>query len=168
MQDIEAKYQTKSMFELIYYDGDHQPNYRLWADTIKRLQDSAPRNIYQKTLYGNIMTNATFYTDNNIRFFQGSLDRYFWIRVLDADKSKPDGVNFKATIVDNRIDVNFEKKPEMIKSVQIAISKKMVDLDKYQLYVNGNLIDRATHLAPKILPDADPSFVFDEAQNVEL
>ena len=168
MQGIEAKYQSKSQFELIYYDGTHQPNYRLWADTIIRLQKTAPRDIYQKTLYGNIMSNATFYTENNIRFFQGSLDRYFWIRVLKTDLSQSDFLDFKATVVDNRIDINYEKKPERIKSIQVGISKKMVDLNNYQVFVNGILIDRATHLAPSILPDADPNFQFDEALNIDL
>ncbi len=167
IRDLEVKYDQKSKYELIFHDGDHQMDTRLWIDTIKRLQES-PRNIYQKKLYGVLRSNATFYVENNIRYFQGSAPRYFWVSIADSDTSKLEGAQFFASIENNQITINFSTKPELIKKIRISLSSKLADLSNdIIINIDGKqIVYRPENKATVAL--YDPSFQFDDYIDVEL
>lgn len=167
VHELEAKYGEKSKYEMIFYDGDHQMNTRLWIDTIKRLQQS-PRDLFQKKLYGVLRTNANFYVENNIRFFQGSASRYFWVSVSEADYSKVESVNFRASIENNRIEINFAKRPEQFKKIKVSLSKKMINFaEEVTISVDG----RETIYKPRskgIVSISDQEFEFDDFVEIDL
>lgn len=161
-QVLAEKYQTTSLLEIIYYNGGHNHDYNLMKTTIQRLQLN-PRNIYQKTLYGSLYYNNNYYTENNITFHQGSNDRYFWVEILEASGAKPERLDFRATILNNVIKIDFLQTPANIDAVRINLSKKLFSFEKQvELIVNGKLIGKKMMKDQPFTNVADRAFTFED------
>lgn len=165
---LQEKYQSTSRLEMIYYDGAHNYDYNLMKTTMQRLQAS-PRNIYQNTLYGTLNYNNNFYTDNNITFQRGSSYRYFWVEIIEASGTNPERLDFRATILNNVIKIDFLQTPSNIDTVRINLSKKLFSAHKQvELIVNGKLI------ATKMLEDRpfvdviDREFAFEDYMDIKF
>ena len=158
---LEIKYGRKSLLEVIYYEGAHNHDYNLMKSTIVRLQKS-PRNLYQDTLYGSLQHNDNFYTENNIRFHQGSFPRYFWIKFIESSGSR-ERLDFTASIKNNIVRVNFKQSPKSIKRVRIYLSKKLINPDKeMKIVVNDKLVEtRMLQHYPRV-DKVDRGYLFDD------
>lgn len=171
MTALEAKIGTKSKFELIYYNGSHNPDYALTLSTLKRLQAS-PRNLYQPTLYGVLLTRDEMFTENGVSYHLGSLNRYFWVSLLEADKTRAEGLGFVAKISGNEINLSLSTKPEMIKKLRILLSKKMLDLSRpVTIKVNGEIKAIHTPGTDTVSGSADSTdakFIFEEYADIVL
>lgn len=171
MTALEDKLGTKSRFELIYYNGDHNPDYALTLATLKRLQAS-PRNIYQPTLYGVLLSRDEMYTENSVNYHLAGLQRYFWVTLLEADKTRAEGLSFVAKISGNVIDISLSTKPEMIKKLRILLSQKLLDLSQpVTIKVNGEVKAVHTPGTDTIRGSADATdsaFIFEEYQDIVL
>ncbi len=165
---LEEKYKAKSKLEIIYYDGSHNYDYNLMKTTMQRLQ-ATPRNIYQKSLYGSLYYNNTFYTENNITFHQGSNHRYFWIEIIQAAGTNPERLDFRATITNNIIQVNFKQTPANIEKLRINLSKKLLVPGKYiELMVNGKLITKKMLEKRPMIDKVDRAIVWDDYIDIKL
>ena len=159
---LEEKYQTKSMLEIQYYDDGHNHDYNLMKTTIQRLQ-SNPRNIFQNTLYGSLYYNNSYYTENNITFHQGPNERYFWVEILEASGEKPERLDFRATILNNVITIDFQQTPVNIDAIRINLSKKLFSFEKeVELIVNGKLISKKMLQDHPFTNVIDRSFTFED------
>lgn len=159
---LEEQYNTKSMLEIIYYNGAHNYDYTLMKTTMERLQ-SNPRNIYQRTLYGSLLYNNNYYTENNITFHQGSNDRYFWVEMTEASGPKPERLDFRATTMNNIIKIDFLQQPVNIHRVRVHLSKKMfVSWKQIELIVNGKLIGKKMLQDQPYVNTTDHGFAFED------
>ena len=165
---LEEKYKAKSMLEILYYDDGHNYDYKLMKTTIQRLQ-SKPRNIYQKNLYGSLYYNNNYYTENNITFHQGSNDRYFWVEILEASGTNPERLDFRATIINNIIKIDFLQMPVNINAVRINLSKTLLSSEKYvELIVNGKLIEKKMLQNQPYTNVADRAFTFEDYIDIKF
>lgn len=165
---LEENYKEKSKLEIIYYDGSHNYDYNLLKTTMARLQNS-PRNIYQKTLYGSLYYNDNFYTENNITFHQGSNYRYFWVEFIEAHGTNAERLDFKATILNNIIQINFKQNPTNIERLRINLSKKLLVPGKYiELMVNGKLVAKKLLENRPMIDKVDRGIVWDDYIDIKL
>lgn len=165
---LEEKYKTKSLLEVIYYDGSHNYDLNLVKTTIQKLQ-SKPRNIYQTTLYGTLFYNDNFYTENNITFHQGSNDRYFWVEILEASGTKAERLDFRATVLNNVIKLDYQQTPANIEKLRINLSNKMFSAHKQvELIVNGKLVAKKMLQNQPFVNVIDRAFAFEDHIDLSL
>lgn len=137
---LEFLYGQKSKLEVIFYEGNHNSDYNLFKSSVARLQNS-PRDLYQSALYGTLFYNDNFYTENNITFHQKSAPRYFWVELIEASGTRPLSMNFKATMRNNVVQLNYSARPAEFKRIRIRLSDKLIQKDKpVHFYVNGKLL----------------------------
>lgn len=164
---LEDKYGSKSLLEIIFYDGGHNHDYELMKTTIDRLQKK-PRNLFQRKLYGSLAYNDNFYVENNIRFHKTSSSRYFWVEIAEADGA-PEKLNFEAKIINNIIKIDFDKTPSSIKRVRINLSKKLLRADKkINLFVNGKLVESRMMKDQTYVDVIDHAYEFEDFMEFDL
>lgn len=165
---LEEKYGTKSKLEVIYYDGPHNYDFALLKSTLIRLQ-SHPRNLYQKVLYGSLYYNNNFYTENNIKFHQGSNSRYFWVEMIEASGSTPERLDFRVEVRNNIIMLDILSHPKEIKKIRLHLSKKMFRSDKQIELILNQVPAGKTMLQDYPYVDTiDRAYEFDDYLDVEL
>lgn len=163
---LQEKYGSQSMFELIFYNGAHNSDYNLTKTTMQRLQNN-PRNIFQNTLYGSLYYNNNFYTENNITFHQGSNHRYFWVEIAEASGTTAERLDFRASVLNNVIKIDFVQTPVNIDRVRINLSKKMfVSYKQVELIVNGKLIAKKMLEDRSFVDVTDRAFEFDDYMDI--
>lgn len=165
---LEEKYGEKSKLEVIFYNGSHNHDYKLMKNTLIRLQAS-PRNIYQRKLYGSLYYNDNFYIENEIRFHQGSSSRYFWVEIAEASGNVRERLDFKASISDNVIKIDFDQKAKVIKKLRVNLTKKLLDPEKeIELIVNGVSIEKRMLEEQPHVNIVDRAYQFDDYMEFSL
>jgi len=165
---LEEKYGTKSKLEVIYYDGPHNYDFNLLKNTLVRLQAN-PRNIYQNKLYGSLFYNDNFYTENNIRFHQGSNSRYFWVEMIETSGSTPERLDFRIEVKNNIILLDTLTMPKVIKKIRLHLSKKMFSKEKQIELILNQVPTAKTMLQDYPYVDRiDRAFEFEDYLDVEL
>lgn len=165
---LEEKYGQKSKLEVIYYNGPHNYDFNLLKMTLLSLQ-AQPRNLYQNILYGSLYYNDNFYTENNIKFHQGSNSRYFWVEMIEASGSTPERLDFKAHVQNNVIMLDILTMPKVIKKIRLHLSKKMFSKDKQIELILNQVPAGKTMLQDYPYVDiVDRAYQFDDYLDVEL
>lgn len=161
---LEQHYGEASKLEIIYYDGNHNSDYNLFKKSVARLQKS-PRNLYQSKLYGTLYFNNNLYTENNITFHQNSSARYFWVELIETISDKPVRMDFTATINNNVVHFQHQKKPSEIKRIRIRLSDKLLNKNlPITFYVNGKLLLTLPKMRYKVLRGKiDPAYEFNDS-----
>lgn len=168
--ELASTTQRTSLFELIYYEGRHNLDYWLSQQTFERLQQK-PRNIYQPILYGSLFSTAEELTENNITFKQKSVDRYFWVKIKEADNSAPERLDFQASILNNVIELNLVQKPEKIKSLELLLSQKLLDFSlPVIIKVNGQIIQQYLPQVQKdlVVDPTDETYLFEDTVVIKI
>lgn len=166
--EIEAKYGSKSKLSVIFYNGPHNYDFNLLADTLTRLQAS-PRNLYQNVLYGSLYYNNNFYTENNIQFHQGSSSRYFWVEMIEASGTTPERLDFRAEVKNNIIMLDILSMPKNIKKLRLHLSKKMFRADKQiELILNQVPAGKTMLQDYPYVNVIDRAYAFEDYLDVEL
>jgi hypothetical protein len=166
--ELETKYGTKSKLEVLYYDGPHNYDFTLLKNTLVRLQ-SHPRNLYQNKLYGSLYYNDNFYTENNIKFHQGSNSRYFLVEMLEASGSTPERLDFRVEVKNNVIMLDLLSYPKQIKKIRLHLSKKMFSKEKQIELILNQVPAGKTMLQDYPYVDRiDRGYEFEDHLDVEL
>lgn len=168
--ELEQKFSQKSLFEMIFYDGNHQMDQQLTLDTLKRLF-MRKRNLYQKTLFATVHTVSQKRTENEITFDLDSEPRYFWLELSGIDLTNPETVSFFAQIRGNKIEINMPTYPQQSKELLIYLSHEMINLEDYvEIYLNGNLVKLREPSLPaaQVMDHRDPGFVFNDKLVISL
>lgn len=165
---LEEKYGVKSKLEVIYYDGPHNYDFNLLKMTLLSLQ-AQPRNLYQNVLYGSLLYNDNFYTENNIKFHQGSNSRYFWVEMIEASGSTPERLDFRAEVKNNIIMLDILTMPKVIKKLRLHLSKKMFSKDKQiEVILNQVPVGKTMLQDYPYVDRIDRAYEFDDYLDVEL
>ena len=121
-------------YELIYYDGTHQPDMPLLFSTLDRLLKT-PRNPYPSDFFSIIGCHSA-----NADMTGYCYDGNFW---LDAPGLTPGNTSFellaRATATpDNKINIAIHGYEGRIKTLRVYVSGQFIDLSKpVEVYVNG-------------------------------
>lgn len=165
---LEEKFSEKSKLEVIYYDGPHNYDFKLLKNTLLRLQ-SIPRDLYQTKLYGSLLYNDNFYTENNIKFHQGPNSRYFWVEIVEASGSTPERLDFRVEVKNNIIMLDILTNPKVIKKIRLHLSKKMFSKEKQIELILNQVPAGKTMLQDYPYVDRiDRAYQFDDYLDVEL
>lgn len=170
-QALEVKYGLKSKLEVVFYNGDHNYNYGLFKSHLNRLITQAPRNLYQKELWGNLHTVKSKLVENNITFDYDSEPRYFWVEATQTDYAVAENTSFHAKIEGQKINLTFPVLPKQSKGLRIYLHSSMVDLKKnISVIINGKTVKVRTPKATltKRTDPKDPGFVFEDAIDIKL
>jgi hypothetical protein len=87
-KDLEVLYGQPSKLDVVFYNGTHNYDYNLFKKHLNKLIKESPRNLYQKELWGSLLTSQRTITDNNIVYDFDSEARYFWVEATDSDLSE--------------------------------------------------------------------------------
>lgn len=162
VKEMEVKYNQKSKFDVVFYDGDHNYDRGLTKKTLETLFKT-PRDLYQKNLFGTLYTANFTRTEYDLPFNQDSEPRYFWVELTDTDLSKDEATHFTAKIIDQEIRINMPVLPKMSKNLRVYLSEKMQDLkQEVRIYLNDQLVKTVEPLAAveQNLDPKDPAFKF--------
>lgn len=168
---LEEVYGIPSKLEITFYNGSHNYDLGLFKSTLDRLIKTAPRDLYQKELWGTFdMTNRKV-VENNITFHINSENRYFWLELTDSDESIPERINVHAKIVGNAINIDMPVMPKNSKALKVYLHSNMVDLNQdVEVFLNGKSVS-LRKAAPGILTNMDakdPGFVFEDVLTIIL
>jgi hypothetical protein len=170
-KDLEVQYATPSKLEITFYNGSHNYDYALFKSNLSRLITKAPRNLYQKTLYGSLHTVKSKNVENNITYDYESEARYFWVEATNTDLTKPERIDFKAQVVGNNIEIDLPVSPVQTKGLKIYLHSSMVDLNqKVEVLINGKLVSTREPAAGILrnMDANDPGFNFEATVDVTL
>ncbi len=137
---LEDRYRLKSKLKVILYDTDHQYRYEMFRDQLK-LAFEKPRNLYQKRLYGSLLIDDRFYSENNILFKSRGSPRYFWIQAVNTSGGPPERLDFSTKIEGNSIRIEIDPANDLAirtKKLRVYLKQGMVDLNKnVTVRING-------------------------------
>lgn len=170
-KDLETQYGVPSKLEMVFYDGAHNYNYDLFKSHLSKLLATAPRNLYQKELWGSFHTVKSSRTENNITFDYDSEPRYFWMELRKTDLAEQEGIHFHAKIEGNTIRIDMPTLPKQSKELRIYLHSKMLNLQKkVTVQLNGKTV--AIH-KPKygrvyVMDARDKGFQFEDIITIKL
>ena len=167
---LEEIYGVPSKFEAIFYNGNHNYNYALFKTSLQRLL-KAPRDLYQKELWGTFDITNRKVVDNKITFHLNSEERYFWVELAELDDKVNDRLSFHAKIEGNTINIDMPVMPKSAKSLNVYLHSQMVDLTKeVEVVLNGKLVltHKPTIGVLRSMDARDPGFMFEDMLSVKL
>ncbi len=170
-KDLEVLYDSLSKLEITFYNGSHNYDFELFKSSLNRLITKAPRNLYQKTLYGSLHTVKSKNVENNITYDYESESRYFWVEVTNTDLTKPERIDFKASVVGNNIEIEMPVMPVQSKGLKIYLHSLLVNLNQtVEVLINGKVVARRRAKAGVLrnMDANDPGFNFEATINVTL
>jgi hypothetical protein len=170
-QKLEQKYGSPSKLQIIFADTGHNYIYNEFRNLASKAFET-PRNLYQKELWGSLLTRDRMAVENNITFHVDGSPRYFWVEAIDSDTSKDERIDFHAKVEGNDIKIDIINgalgAPTQTRKLRVYLSSKFVDLGRnVNVYING--IKAATRtpdhqtLAPKSVDPTDSGFLFEDA-----
>ena len=175
-QNLEQKYGIKSKLKILFYDTDHNYIYSVFRDNAAEAFKTS-RNLYQKELWGSLLTRDNFVVDNNITYRVSSDARYFWLEAIESDLTKGERIDVHAKIEGNDIKIELNAGtnplPTQTHKLRVYLSSEMEDLSKpLKVYVNGVLMATRAGTAivskPRSMDPTDPSFLFEDSIDVEI
>lgn len=181
MSEIEKKFNLKSGLEIKYYDGPHNYDRPLLKSALEYHFTHTKRDLYQKKLFGSMSFADGFYVENKIQFHLNSINSYFWLEVLEADKSAyPFRLNLQAEIDEklNKISIKLDKNAAFIKKLRVYLSLKNINLSKkITITINDKVFfnkkvkinkNTRTYLSTVRSLRADSQFLFDAHVDLDL
>jgi hypothetical protein len=170
IQQLETKYATKSKFNVLFYDGGHNPDYALTKSTLESLFKN-PRNLYQKNLWGSLLTTDRIRTEYNIPTHYDSESRYFWIELRNSSLATEELTHFRAKIINQSIHISMPILPQLSRTLRIYLSEKNINLEKpiaivlnkKQVLIRPALIKKARQYISR-----DSAFKFNDFVEIDL
>ncbi len=170
-KELESLYGVNSKLEIVFYNGGHNYDYDLFKNTLSRLVTTAPRDLYQKELWGSLHTVKGARTENNITFDYESESRYFWIELRKTDLTVAEVVNFHAKIDNNIIRIDMPTLPKQSKELRIYLHSKMINLSKkITVELNGKIVYVRKGMYGRLrnMDTRDKGFKFEDVIKVKL
>jgi hypothetical protein len=170
-KELEIKYNQFSMFDMIFYEGNHNYNYELFKSKVSRMMGAFPRDLYQKELWGSLHTVQSVNTENGIAYDYDSESRYFWIEARETDLSIAERIDFHAKIIDQKILIDLKELPKQSRALRVYLSSKMMDLSQpIEIYLNGSLIETRTprEFTEMMKDPHDTGFVFEDFLDIKI
>lgn len=170
-KDLEVVYGVPSKLEMIFYDGSHNYDFGLFKSTLSKLLTKSPRNLYQKELWGSLLTAQATNIENNISYDYDSEARYFWVEATNTDLTTQERIDFHAKIDGNVIRIDMPVMPKMSKGLKVYLHSSMVEMNqKVEVVLNGKLVaTRAAKAGVLRNMDAnDSGFMFEDTIDIKL
>jgi hypothetical protein len=175
MSRLEVRYRKKSKFHLHLYDTDHQYRYDDFKNELAKAFKQK-RNLYQTELFGSVILQDQYLTENGIRFHYRGASRYFWIQAFQGDSKVPERLDIRTRIENNRISIELDPpygSSILSKKLRLYLRQGMVDLhSRITVHINGKPVFQRepTRSTTKVrsMDANDPGFQFDLAIDVPI
>ena len=175
MSVLETKYRKKSGFKMHLYDTDHQYQYEVFKDHLAKAFQKK-RNLYQKELFGSLLLQDQFLSENGIKFHYKGSSRYFWVQAFPGDLKKPERLNIRTRIDSNHIKIEIDPAFNLAiqsKKLRLFLRQGMVDLNsRITVSINGKPVyvrDPITSTKKvRAMDPTDSGFAFELAIDVPI
>ncbi len=170
-KDLETQYGERSMLDIVFYNGAHNYDYNLFKQNLIKLYKNFPRDLYQKELWGSLLTVQATKVENNITYDFDSEARYFWVEAVNSDLSVQERIDFHAKIEGNVIRIDMPVAPKMSKGLKLYLHSSMVDLNqKVEVMLNGKLVATREGKAGVLrnMDANDAGFKFEDTIDIKL
>jgi hypothetical protein len=170
-KDLETLYGERSMLDIVFYNGSHNYDFALFKQNLSKLLKNFPRDLYQKELWGSLLTVQATKVENNITYDYDSEARYFWVEAINSDLTTQERIDFHAKIEGNVIRIDMPVAPQMSKGLKIYLHSSMVDLkQKVEVILNGKLVATREGKAGVLrnMDATDAGFKFEDTIDIKL